>query len=1272
MKTHQEPAKTADSHENSLQGKSINPPAFNLTAQPPVQQKSEPGLEAGGEGSMEMEGGGGGKVMGGSGMPEAVQAKMENAFGQDFSNVNIHANSSESANMGALAHAQGNDIHFAPGQYNPESQSGQELLGHELTHVVQQREGRVQPTAEVGGVAVNDQESLESEADALGSQAARGQQVASGGGAGKGGGSVQMKSAIQMKKADPKKSWNFATFKSEYVEKIDKSKLTKVEEQYFKDYAAGADLYLTRPNMKWTGKTDMTGAMFADSALRTYQKYEKDITKVIPLDFALAQAQEETHFNVNPRGSSPSKNNPMNVGEYDNSTAPWVKDIESTEQGLSMYYDLMAEDYLSTKNSDALLKDMKNENGAAYASASYVGYMSTQVPFIKKYIIGKGGAWPTMDGNVATTDTQQPKEKSQMTTLAEIVYNAMNGVGTDEEAVYGALAQLKNDNALIGQFRKVYKDTYGTDVVDDIKGDFSNTYVFGDELEKALGYLNLTSTTSAPKGAGATTTPANTRPDEKMGRVETTSKTKDTDFTASRWERTDGTKTKYATAFDEKLVIELKAEFGKDITQAEVYKMIEDAKAKVDTKKSEEYRKKLFIANQYAVVEALNVDQESSTIEGKNAMGREFRSTENHEMYGKTKSWNEKEQRWDKQTYCNIYAYDVVSAMGGYIPRLWWYEDYEKKAIEAMNQSKPYEEKVEYGKTVKEVNANSLNGWLDRCGSYFGWKKAASMDEAQKSANDGNIVILSASAKEGSGHVSVVLAERGTHLSAKVGDKTDVPLTSQAGSDNYKYGTGSKWWENSEHVNGGAWIYTAKPDSPLMKPEHIGLSGNVAATPSTGTTTTTPTTTKPATTTTKPATTTTKPTTTTTAKPTTDVGKPIGSGEVTASELFVRSGPGKDFDKVGQPLKSGEKVTIYEEKGGWYRIGQGKWASATFIKKGAATVAKPAMDFDALATRVYAAMDGVGTDEQAVYAALGLLKKDDNLIAQFMAAYQAKYKHSVVDDIKGDFSNTYLFGNELDMALGLLNIGTKPGKALDKPTSPKTNVGDTPVAGREAVVLTGSVGVKCDNKKEDVLKIQGLLTRIGIPTKVSGTCDKATNSAIYLFQKGTGLGFDGQIGATGETLKKMNATPNGAFANTKAEMDQDANAPKFTHARFDNPTKLTQSSDGMYLPEQFYTNMKTLITNVNALADSVDKGLHVNTGFRSPAFNATLDGSETSSNHQFGMAIDISSPNYTSVQLRDKVLALIKEGKMKDGGLGIYSTFIHYDVGAAGRRWDNR
>ncbi|UKS25232.1 DUF4157 domain-containing protein [Paenibacillus sp. HWE-109] len=81
----------------------------------------------------------------GSKMDGNIQAKMESAFNKDFSDVNIHNDSEStrlSASLGAEAFATGNDIFFREGRYNPDTHQGQELLGHELTHVVQQRGGQ--------------------------------------------------------------------------------------------------------------------------------------------------------------------------------------------------------------------------------------------------------------------------------------------------------------------------------------------------------------------------------------------------------------------------------------------------------------------------------------------------------------------------------------------------------------------------------------------------------------------------------------------------------------------------------------------------------------------------------------------------------------------------------------------------------------------------------------------------------------------------------------------------------------------------------------------------------------------------------------------------------------------------------------------------------------------------------------------------------------------------------------------------------------------------
>jgi hypothetical protein len=74
-------------------------------------------------------------------LPESSRKFFEPRFGQDFSKVRVHADSGaakSAKSINALAYTTGNNIVFNEGQYAPGSQSGQRLMAHELTHVVQQ------------------------------------------------------------------------------------------------------------------------------------------------------------------------------------------------------------------------------------------------------------------------------------------------------------------------------------------------------------------------------------------------------------------------------------------------------------------------------------------------------------------------------------------------------------------------------------------------------------------------------------------------------------------------------------------------------------------------------------------------------------------------------------------------------------------------------------------------------------------------------------------------------------------------------------------------------------------------------------------------------------------------------------------------------------------------------------------------------------------------------------------------------------------------------
>lgn len=103
-------------------------------------------------------------------LPKQVRRGMEAAFGVRLADVRVHVGP-EAAGVGALAYTDGSHIHFSPGSYEPHTRRGQEILGHELAHVVQQREGRVRNAFGAGAAVVHDPK-LEADADRAGRRAA--------------------------------------------------------------------------------------------------------------------------------------------------------------------------------------------------------------------------------------------------------------------------------------------------------------------------------------------------------------------------------------------------------------------------------------------------------------------------------------------------------------------------------------------------------------------------------------------------------------------------------------------------------------------------------------------------------------------------------------------------------------------------------------------------------------------------------------------------------------------------------------------------------------------------------------------------------------------------------------------------------------------------------------------------------------------------------------------------------------------------------------------
>ena len=105
-----------------------------------------------------------------TGLPDNLKSGIESLSGHSMDDVKVHYNSSQPLQLNAHAFAQGSDIHVASGQ--------EKHLPHEAWHVIQQKQGRVQPTKQMkGNVNVNDDEGLEKEADVMGEKALQMQSI---------------------------------------------------------------------------------------------------------------------------------------------------------------------------------------------------------------------------------------------------------------------------------------------------------------------------------------------------------------------------------------------------------------------------------------------------------------------------------------------------------------------------------------------------------------------------------------------------------------------------------------------------------------------------------------------------------------------------------------------------------------------------------------------------------------------------------------------------------------------------------------------------------------------------------------------------------------------------------------------------------------------------------------------------------------------------------------------------------------------------------------
>lgn len=120
----------------------------------------------------------------------------------------------------------------------------------------------------------------------------------------------------------------------------------------------------------------------------------------------------------------------------------------------------------------------------------------------------------------------------------------------------------------------------------------------------------------------------------------------------------------------------------------------------------------------------------------------------------------------------------------------------------------------------------------------------------------------------------------------------------------------------------------------------------------------------------------------------------------------------------------------------------------------------------------------------------------------------------------------------------------------------------------------------------------------------------------------------------------------------------------FSRSEFD-------SKDGSKMPGNILPNIQKLANQLQTLRDKINKPISVNSGYRSTRHNKRVGGSPNSQ-HLLGKAADIKVKGIKPIELAKLIEELITDGEILQGGVGIYNTFVHYDIRGVQSRWDFR
>ena len=111
-----------------------------------------------------------------------------------------------------------------------------------------------------------------------------------------------------------------------------------------------------------------------------------------------------------------------------------------------------------------------------------------------------------------------------------------------------------------------------------------------------------------------------------------------------------------------------------------------------------------------------------------------------------------------------------------------------------------------------------------------------------------------------------------------------------------------------------------------------------------------------------------------------------------------------------------------------------------------------------------------------------------------------------------------------------------------------------------------------------------------------------------------------------------------------------------------------ECKDGSDIPAIVLGNVNKLAQALQVIRDVVQQPIRITSSYRSLEYNRTI-GSKDTSQHVLGKAADLQIDNVEPQELYEIIELLIDLEQIPQGGLGLYNTFVHYDIRGYEARW---